>query len=46
MATVSSKIRKGSKPIKIYRRKHYEKKRIFRSEYAEGILRTHFSRHD
>ena len=44
-AIVSSKIRKGNTPITIYRRKHYEKKRTFRSEYVEGILKTHFSRH-
>ena len=28
------------------RRKQYEKKRTFRPEYAEDILRTHFNRHD
>lgn len=44
-AIVSSKIRKGNTPIIIYRRKHYETKRTFRSEYVEGILRTHFNRH-
>ena len=45
MAIVSSKIKKGDDPIKIHRRKHYEKKRIFRSVYAEGILKIHFNRH-
>ena len=44
-AIASSKIRKGNTLITIYRRKHYEKKRTFRSEYVEGILRTHFNRH-
>lgn len=45
MAVVSSKMGMGGKPIKIYRRKHYEKKRTFRSEYVEDILKTHFNRH-
>ena len=41
---VSSKIRKGDTPSKIYRRKHYEKKRTFRFGYVEGILKTRFSK--
>ena len=46
MAVVSSKIKTGDIPITIYRRKHYEKKRTFRSEYAEDILKTRCNRHD
>ena len=43
-AIVSSKIGKGDTPSKIYRRKHYEKKRTFRFGYVEGILKTRFSK--
>ncbi len=43
-AIVSSKIGKGDKPSKIYRRKHYEKKRTFRFGYVEGILKTLFNK--
>ena len=42
---VSSKIGTGDKPSKIYRRKHYEKKRTFRFGYVEGILKALFNKH-
>lgn len=44
-SSVSSKIRNSNKPIKIYRRKHYEKKRTFRSECVEDILKIRFNKH-